>query len=73
MILAAGANPSFNISATSAGTFTVSGVISGLGGITKDGTLNPLILTAVNTYSGNTTVKAVPSSWQPPARLPIAR
>jgi autotransporter-associated beta strand protein len=58
IVLAAGANPVFNINQASAGVLTLSGVVSGSGGISKDGTLNPLVLSANNTYSGNTTIKA---------------
>jgi autotransporter-associated beta strand protein len=40
-----------------AGTFTINGVIGGTGGITKSGP-GTLVLTAVNGYTGHTTVQA---------------
>ena len=55
IILAAGANPTFNVIAANQ-TITCSGVISGLGGLSKSGP-GALFLTAANTYSNNTTIR----------------
>jgi autotransporter-associated beta strand protein len=47
-----------NLNATiTTGTFTISGAISGAGSLTKSGA-GTLALTAVNSYTGNTTVQA---------------
>ncbi|MDB6024780.1 MAG: phosphohydrolase [Verrucomicrobiales bacterium] len=48
-----------SIAATSSGTTTLSGIVSGTGGLTKDGTgVLQLSGSSANTYSGNTLVNA---------------
>ncbi len=54
IVLAAGANPRFSVSAA-ANTITCSGVISGAGGLSVTN-LGKLIISGASTYSGNTTI-----------------
>ena len=59
MVLAAGANIKFDVRTNTSGaplSFTCTGVISGPGGLTKI-QAGTLLLTAANTYSGNTVIQ----------------
>ncbi len=58
IVVAGGANPTALRFTNTSGTQTFTGIVSGSGAITRNGTGGTTILSGINTYSGTTTVTA---------------